>query len=70
MAPPAPQTHMDQRTDDIRESIDLARRQIADSLDDIQDSLEQTLDWRAWVQQHPRELIGLGFALGFYLGVR
>src|SRR5690554_4524683 len=66
----APERHLDAHTAHLRESIDTARQQISESLDDIQLNLEETLDWRAWVDEHPRELVGIGLALGFYLGVR
>lgn len=65
-----PEQHLDAHSANLRESIDLARQQISESLDDIQLNIEETLDWRAWVDSHPRELVGIGLALGFYLGVR
>ncbi|QDG53161.1 hypothetical protein FIV42_21165 [Persicimonas caeni] len=66
----APDKHFDERTAEIRASIDEARRQISDSLDDIQVSVQETLDWKAWVSDHPWQAVGIGFAVGFYLGLR
>lgn len=68
--PRAPEKHFDERTAEIRASIDQARRQISDSLDDIQVSVQETLDWRGWVDEHPWETVGIGLAIGFYLGLR
>lgn len=65
-----PEEHLDAHTENLRNSIDSARQQISASLGDIQLNLEESLDWRAWVDEHPRELVGIGLALGFYLGVR
>ncbi|MFP4598581.1 MAG: glycine zipper domain-containing protein [Persicimonas sp.] len=40
------------------------------SLNEIQHTVEESLDWRGWVSEHPWETVGLGVAVGFYLGLR
>ncbi|MFW5966186.1 MAG: hypothetical protein ACOCV2_01655 [Persicimonas sp.] len=67
---PAPEKHHDERTVEIRASIDQARRQIAQSLDDIEATVRDKLDWRSVVADHPYKTIGVGFAIGLYLGIR
>lgn len=66
----APQKHHDERTVQIRDSIDDARRQIAQSLDDIETTVRDKLDWRGVVADHPYKTVGIGFAIGLYLGIR
>lgn len=67
---PPPEKHHDPRTAEIRASIDQARQQISESLGELQTSVEESLDWRGWVADHPLEAVGIGFAFGFYLGLR
>jgi ElaB/YqjD/DUF883 family membrane-anchored ribosome-binding protein len=66
----APEKHYDDHSAQIRASIDEARHQISQSLDEIQVSVQETLDWRGWVDEHPWETVGIGVAVGFYLGLR
>lgn len=54
----------------IRESIDDARAQIARSLETIQDEVEETLDWKGWVNDNPWTAVGIACAVGFYIGLR
>ena len=65
-----PSKHYDEHTAELRSSIESARRQISESLDDIQHTVQERLDWRGWVDEHPWETVGIGFAVGFYLGLR
>jgi ElaB/YqjD/DUF883 family membrane-anchored ribosome-binding protein len=66
----APEKHYNEETAEIRASINEARRQISQSLDEIQYSVQESLDWRGWVDEHPWETVGIGVAVGFYLGLR
>ncbi len=54
----------------LRSAMESTRHQIADSLDDIQHSVEQTMDWQGWVAENPWKAVGYAFAVGFYLGIR
>lgn len=63
-------SEFDAQTAQIRANIEQARRQISDSLVDIQTSVEGSLDWRGWVDDHPWQAIGIAFGVGFYLGMR
>ncbi len=52
----------------LRASIELTRGQISAALDEVQDGVQETLDWKLWVKRHPKETIGIAFAIGFLLG--
>lgn len=63
-----------QDADELRREIEETRRQIAASFNDIRSEVsgrvEHALDWRGWVQEHPRTAISLAFGVGLYLGLR
>lgn len=65
-----PSKHDDDRTQEIRASINQARHQISQSLDEIQDTVQDSLDWRGWVADNPWQAVGVGLAVGFYMGLR
>ena len=52
----------------IRASIEVTRDQISHALNDVQDGVQETLDWKLWVKKHPKETIGIAFGIGFLLG--
>ncbi len=52
----------------IRASIEVTRDQISDALNDVQDGVQETLDWKLWVKKHPKETIGIALGIGFLLG--
>lgn len=54
----------------LHESIAHSRRQISDSLDQVRSEVQQAVDWRGWVEEHPWESVGLAFGVGFILGFR
>jgi ElaB/YqjD/DUF883 family membrane-anchored ribosome-binding protein len=56
--------------EEIRRTIDESRARIAQTLENLQDDVEERLDWKAWVQKNPRKAVGIAFALGFYIGLR
>ena len=60
----------DPHTAEIRRNIARARQQISENLGEIQHSVEETLDWRGWVHDHPWTTVGVAFGVGFYLGFR
>jgi len=54
----------------VRKSMADSRRQIADSLDRLRGEVRDAVDWRAWVDDHPVEAVGIAFGLGFMIGFR
>jgi ElaB/YqjD/DUF883 family membrane-anchored ribosome-binding protein len=40
------------------------------SLDEIEHTVREQLDWRGWVDDHPWQTVAIGFGIGFYLGLR
>jgi len=55
---------------EIRVSIQESRNRIARTLEELQDGVEEKLDWKAWVQKNPWKSVGIAFALGVYTGIR
>lgn len=51
-----------------RADVEAARERFVGLLDDFQEEVEETLDWRHWVRERPWHSVGLAFALGFLLG--
>lgn len=54
----------------IRASIEVTRDQISAALQDVQDSVQDTLDWKLWVKNNPKTTIGIALGIGFLLGTR
>lgn len=54
----------------IQQTIDGARAKIAQSLEALQDEVEESLDWKGWVSDNPWKAVGVAAAVGFYLGLR
>ena len=52
----------------IQASIELTREQIVKSLEDVQENVQDSLDWKEWVKRHPWETVGVAFAIGFLIG--
>ena len=61
-------------TEEIRRDIEASRRQIARSIGELRTEVsyrvEQALDWRQWVYDHPTKTVGIAFGLGLYFGLR
>ncbi len=56
--------------EEIRRTIDESRARIAQTLEDLQEDVEERLDWKAWVHRNPRKAVGIAFAVGLYFGLR
>lgn len=54
----------------IRESMQESREKIAESLDQLRFEMQEAVDWRAWVEEHPWETVGIAFGVGFMIGFR
>ncbi len=52
----------------IRASIEITRDQISHALNDVQDGVQESLDWKLWVKRHPKQAIGIALGIGFLLG--
>lgn len=52
----------------LRAEIEATRERIRDSIDHLQEEIDETIDWRGWVKEHPWQTVGVAFALGFLLG--
>ena len=52
----------------LRAEIEASRERVRHSIEDLQDEIEETFDWRAWVREHPWQTVGAAFAIGFLWG--
>ena len=55
---------------ELQVAMESTRKQIADSLDDLQEQVETRLDWRVWVAENPWKAVGCAFAVGAFLGLK
>jgi ElaB/YqjD/DUF883 family membrane-anchored ribosome-binding protein len=51
--------------EEIREDIAARRESITDTVDRLSDRFQQTLDWKAYVSDHPLAALGVAAGLGF-----
>ncbi|HEY7180587.1 MAG TPA: DUF883 C-terminal domain-containing protein [Blastocatellia bacterium] len=51
--------------EEIRQDIAARRESITDTVDRLSDRFQQTLDWKAYVSEHPLAAIGVAAGLGF-----
>jgi hypothetical protein len=51
--------------EEIRQDIAARRESITDTVDRLSDRFQQTLDWKAYVSDHPLAAIGVAAGLGF-----
>lgn len=58
-------------------ALEASRQQVERSLgvlreeaDRYVDHAKRQLDWRAWAQDHPWQVVGVSFVVGLYLGLR
>lgn len=56
--------------EEIRREIELQRRQLGSSVEELRDRVTELTDWRRQVREHQRELIIGAAAIGFLLGAR
>lgn len=54
--------------DHLQAEIEAARARFRDSLEGLQNEVEEATDWKGWIVEHPWETVGVAFALGFLLG--
>jgi ElaB/YqjD/DUF883 family membrane-anchored ribosome-binding protein len=65
MAPEADEGHVA-----LPSQVQASRQQIRDSVELLEHRLQERLDWRAWVRNHPVEAVGIAFGVGVLLGAR
>jgi ElaB/YqjD/DUF883 family membrane-anchored ribosome-binding protein len=51
--------------EEIRQDIAARRESITDTVDRLSDRFQQTLDWKAYVSEHPMAALGVAAGLGF-----
>src|SRR5215471_16766203 len=51
--------------EEIRQDIAARRESITDAVDKLSDRFQQTLDWKAYVSDHPLVALGVAASLGF-----
>ena len=51
--------------EEIRQDIAARRESITDTVDRLSDRFQQTLDWKAYVSDHPMAALGIAAGLGF-----
>jgi ElaB/YqjD/DUF883 family membrane-anchored ribosome-binding protein len=51
--------------EEIRQDIAARRESITDTMDRLSDRFQQTLDWKAYVYDHPMVALGVAAGLGF-----
>lgn len=52
----------------IKGAIEDARDKLAQSFTDLQQEVDERLDWQGWVREHPWKAVGLAFAAGLFFG--
>jgi ElaB/YqjD/DUF883 family membrane-anchored ribosome-binding protein len=55
----------DRSAEEIRQDIAARRESITDTVDRLSDRFQQTLDWKAYVSDHPMAALGVAAGLGF-----
>jgi hypothetical protein len=58
---------MGQTSDQIKSEIDSQRQQLGANLQQLEEKVRTTVDWRAQFSEHPMPAVGLAFAAGFAL---
>lgn len=66
--PPAEVISLESEIELRRAEVEAARERFRDLLEDFQEEVEESLDWRHWVQEHPWQTVGFAFAIGFLWG--
>ncbi|NND02493.1 MAG: hypothetical protein HKN91_06880 [Acidimicrobiia bacterium] len=52
----------------LRAEIQATRERIRGSIEELQHEVDETLDWRRWVREHPWQTVGVAFAIGYLFG--
>jgi Protein of unknown function (DUF3618) len=70
--PPRPSTagKPGRSAEEIRRDIELQRRQLGGSVEQLRGRVTELTDWRRQVREHKRELIIAAAAVGFVVGAR
>src|SRR5215831_15783704 len=56
---------VERSAEEIRQDIAARRESITDAVDRLSDRFQQTLDWKAYVSNHPMAALGVAAGLGF-----
>lgn len=56
---------VERSAEEIRQDIAARRESITDTVDRMSDRFQQTLDWKAYVSDHPLAALGVAAGLGF-----
>jgi ElaB/YqjD/DUF883 family membrane-anchored ribosome-binding protein len=56
---------VERSAEEIRQDIAARRESITDAVDKLSDRFQQTLDWRAYISDHPLAALGVAAGLGF-----
>lgn len=59
---------VDPEIERLRAEIEATRERIRGSIEELQHEVDETLDWRRWVREHPWQTVGVAFALGYLFG--
>jgi hypothetical protein len=63
--PNSTSTASERTADEIRQDIAARRESITEAVDRLSDRFQRTLDWRAYVSDHPLVALGVAAGLGF-----
>ena len=58
---------MDQTTDEIEQQIHEERRDLGEKLEELQNKVRDSIDWRVQVQERPLTMVALAFGAGILL---
>jgi ElaB/YqjD/DUF883 family membrane-anchored ribosome-binding protein len=58
-------SNSERSADEIRQDIAARRESITDAVDKLSDRFHRTLDWRAYVSDHPLVALGVAAGIGF-----
>lgn len=58
----------DAEIDRLRAEIEDTRLRIRSSLEHLQEEVDEKLDWQGYVREHPWQVVGVAFAVGFFFG--
>ncbi|RPI28264.1 MAG: hypothetical protein EHM61_05755 [Acidobacteria bacterium] len=59
---------MGQRSDEIKKHIDNQRSELSENLEQLEERVKSTTDWRAQVERRPMTALGIAFGGGLLLG--
>lgn len=52
----------------LRAEIETTRLRIRSSLEHLHEEVDEKLDWQGYVREHPWQVVGVAFAVGFFFG--